>query len=198
MKAPFAKCDECSLKENIFVPSEIHKSRICLLGEAPGYYETKDGRPFTGVAGADLNRIIEELDAKREDFNYLNAVSCRPTYIDNGRIKNRTPTNEEIKYCNERLIVELEELSPIVIVAMGKIPYVALGGSTKVLMRDVAGTHFVWRNKFDVYVTYHPAAISHSGGINTTVGKLTRDKIKEQLAIALKAEPKDKQLKLFE
>ena len=98
MKAPFGKCDECPLKDAILVPSELHdKSKTLFLAEAPGYHEAQDGRPLVGMAGQDFNRIIESCGAKREDGNYINAVTCRPTKVVSGKTYNRTPTDVEIR-----------------------------------------------------------------------------------------------------
>jgi len=196
-KAPKALCDVCALKNAIFVPSEINGSTIVALAEAPGYNETKEGRPLVGVAGQDLNKIIESLGKKREDINYVNAVNCRPTKVVDGKTYNRTPTDEEIKCCNQRLIAELEKLSPNVIVCMGKTPYVALGGDEKVVMRDIVGSTFLWKGTFNIIVTYHPAAISHSGGIGTERGKKIRDEIEKAFKIAFATKLKPRQLTLW-
>lgn len=194
MKANKAKCDICPLLPNVFVPSEIHDSKIIVLVEAPGYTETLEGKPLMGVAGQDLNKIIEEAGQKREFASYINSVSCRPTEGTN----NRTPTTEEIDCCNERLIYEIEQINPIVIVAMGRIPYIALGGKihSGFLMSDVAGSSFMFRD-YKVIVTYHPAAISHSGGFNSSRGIIISKNIKNVLEEALKVKPVEKQLRLL-
>lgn len=196
-KAPKALCDACALKNAIFVPSEINGSTIVALAEAPGYNEAKEGRPLVGVAGQDLNKIIEFLGKGRKDINYVNAVTCRPTKVIDGKTYNRTPTDEEIKCCNQRLIAELEKLTPTIIVCMGKTPYVALGGDKKAIMREIVGSTFTWKSKFDIIVTYHPAAISHSGGVGTERGKKIRDEIEQAFKTAFVTKPKPKQLALW-
>ena len=41
------------------IPAEgDYNARICLIGEAPGEQEVKDGRPFTGSAGKALNDMM--------------------------------------------------------------------------------------------------------------------------------------------
>jgi len=204
MKAPLARCDICSLTKSKFVPSELHDSKVCLLGEAPGYNETlpqlnyPNGRPFAGVAGDELNKILNELGKNRDEVNILNAVSCRPFLVVDGKVRNRTPTIEEINCCNDRLIAELKLISPTVIVTMGRTAYLAMGGDAKALMRDVVGTHFIWKDMFEVYITYHPAAIIHGGGVNATVGRTVRDKIKEQIDLAFQVQQENRQLRMFE
>lgn len=179
-KATKAKCDECTLINNTFVASEVNDSRVLALAEAPGYNEVQSGKPLVGVAGQDMNMIIESIGAKREEFaTFINAVSCRPTKREDGKVKNRTPTEREIACCNERLAYEIDKYNPRIIIAMGKIPYVALGGKvfSGFRMADVVGTEFQYK-KYRVIITYHPAAISHSGGEATERGRFIRDTIK--------------------
>ena len=195
-KAPKGKCDECTLKQAVLVPSEINDTKILYLAEAPGFNETQEGRPLVGIAGRDLMDVIEECGGKREDASYINAVTCRPTKTENGKVYNRTPTDAEIAWCNERMIQEIDDLSPEVIVCMGKVPYLALGGN-KVPMKNIVCTTFDWRN-YDVIVSYHPAAIAHSGGKNSERGREIRNKIKEAVEYAMQHKHVDKQLRLVD
>lgn len=194
------KCNSnCPLIKAVLVPSELHdKSKVLFLAEAPGYHEAQDGRPLVGLAGQDFNQIVISCGGNRESGNYMNVVVCRPTKVENGKTYNRTPTDEEIWCCNDRLYAEIEALQPMIIVCMGKIPYIALGGNTKIAMRDVVGTKFVWKQKYDVIVTYHPAAILHSGGVGTERGKLIRDEIEKAVKEALSIKHRDKQLRLLD
>lgn len=197
-KAPKGRCDECSLIKAVLVPSELHeKSKVLFLAEAPGFHEAQEGRPLVGVAGQDLNEIIEKCEGKREDGNYINAVTCRPTKVEGGKTYNRTPTDAEIKFCNDRLLAEIEKLQPTIIICMGKVPYVALGGDGKSAMKDLVGSTFTWKGKYDVIVTYHPAAISHSGGKSTQRGREIRDEIQRAVKIAFATKPRPKQLGLW-
>jgi len=134
-----------------------------------------------------------------ESFVARNIVhhNCRPTKQRDGKTYNRTPTNKEIEWCNERMIAEIEKLHSQIIVCMGKIPYVALTGNKDAVMRNIVGSTFEWRGKFDVIVTYHPAAITHSGGSGTERGRMIRNEIKNTLRKAFGTKPKPKQLKLL-
>lgn len=197
IKANKAKCNVCPLIKSIFVPSEIHESKIILLAEAPGYIETVKGMPLVGVAGQDLNTIIGRVGHTRKFASYLNSVGCRPTQVKDGKLNNRTPTDEEIRCCNERLVYEIEQINPTVIVTLGKVPYVALGGKTYtgLLMADVVGTKWSFKN-YPVISTYHPAAISHVGGLTSNRGGAIAKHIQHALEMALK-EGVNKQLTLW-
>ena len=47
---------------------------IMLIGEAPGAEEVKEGRPFVGKAGKNLNEFLEILGLKRENLYISNVV----------------------------------------------------------------------------------------------------------------------------
>jgi uracil-DNA glycosylase family 4 len=117
--------------------------------------------------------------------------------MENGRTYNRTPNAKEIECCNKRLLAELDIIAPNFIIALGKSSYVALGGTVAIAMRDIVGSHFVFHNKFEVFITYHPAAISYNGGINTDAGKQIRESIKNTLETVLKTNPRDRQLRMI-
>ncbi len=196
-KALNAMCDVCTLKTNVFVPSEIHQSGICILAEAPGLNEAQEGRPLVGSAGQELFKIIENLGHKREDVNLLNSISCRPTKIENGKTSNRTPTGDEIAWCNERLLTEIERLSPTIIVSMGKVPFIALGGNKDLPMNQVVGTTMMWKNKFNVLITYHPAAIGYAGGGATERGREIKKSIETVIKSAFEMKQEPTQLTLL-
>ena len=44
---------------------------IMLIGEAPGAEEVKEGKPFVGKAGKNLNEFLEILGLKREKSLYF-------------------------------------------------------------------------------------------------------------------------------
>jgi len=189
-KAKYAECYNCSLISSKFVPSEINTSDILILVEAPGAVETKEGRPLVGDAGKELDKIIEECGMGREDISYINCVSCRPTSLG----KNRTPTEREVACCNKRMEHEISQLNPKIIIAMGKTPYMALGGKvfSGFKMGDTVGKEFNY-GKYKVIVTYHPAAMLHSG-TTTERGKTIRGEIEKAIKKASETKTFDRQL----
>lgn len=52
------------------------EAKIYFLGEAPGFWENKLGRPFVGAAGKLLDRLCKNIDLTREDVYISNIVSC--------------------------------------------------------------------------------------------------------------------------
>jgi len=64
-------CDKCSLHKNRknAVPGEGNwKNGIMLIGEAPGFNEDEQGRPFVGRAGKLLEGFLNSIGKKREMF----------------------------------------------------------------------------------------------------------------------------------
>ena len=83
----------CSLKKNAknMVFSDGNpKSKIMLIGEAPGANEDEEGLPFVGRAGALLDKMLAAIDLDRKKVYISNIINYRPP-------DNRRPTDEEIK-----------------------------------------------------------------------------------------------------
>ncbi|TFG08596.1 uracil-DNA glycosylase, partial [Candidatus Heimdallarchaeota archaeon] len=153
------KCEACHLKDSRtkIVPGIYGPTNgLCIIGEAPGYYEDQQGIPFVGRSGQLLDKMLEEIGLKRgEDVSILNIVKCRPTTDEE---KNRTPTESELRFCGERwLYKQLKLLSPRLIVTIGSIPL-------KFFIPSASVTKYV-KNAYDtelgikIYVSYHPAYI---------------------------------------
>ena len=85
-------------------------AEIMLIGEAPGGEEEKQGHPFVGSAGKNLNGFLEILELKREDIFLSNVVKIRPFKINEktGRKVNRPPDKSEIDLFKPFLIEEIK------------------------------------------------------------------------------------------
>ncbi len=121
---------------------------LCFIGEAPGFNEDKQGRPFVGEAGQLLDRIIKACGFKREEVYIANILKCRPP-------GNRTPLVTEADNCREYLDQQLELIRPRYICAMGACAAQNLLGTTQSIgkMRK----RFFDYNGIPVICTYHPA-----------------------------------------
>ncbi len=175
-------------------------AEIMFIGEAPGYYEDQQGRPFVGAAGQFLEQLLASINLKRTDVFIANVVKCRPP-------GNRDPLPEEISSCSHWLDEQQEILSPKVIVTLGRY---SLG-------RYMSGTpigkiHGQGRRVGDVWVVpmYHPAAALHQGSLRATIENDFR-RIPQYLEVARRelaaaqpepvaagpAQPEITQMKLF-
>lgn len=122
VKAHLAKCEECPLKDEPFVPGSGDGSGVIIVGEGPGEQEVQFGKPFVGPSGQLLDRVISAVGGEPTATWRTNVVLCRPP-------ANREPTQVEISCCKDRLLAEIGSIPGAVIVAAGKTARDTLLGS---------------------------------------------------------------------
>ena len=148
-------CTLCPLSEKRTnaVPGEGSPTAdIMFIGEAPGFYEDRDGRPFIGPAGKFLDQLLASIGLNRSDVYITNMVKCRPP-------NNRDPLPAEIRACRPYLDTQLETIAPKVIVTLGRYSFSKFfPGETLSRSR---GKPRRWNNLV-VYPIYHPAAALHN------------------------------------
>ncbi|MEM8529661.1 MAG: uracil-DNA glycosylase [Chloroflexota bacterium] len=88
-------------------------AKIMFIGEAPGFHEDRQGRPFVGAAGQFLDELLSLAELKRSDVFITNIVKYRPP-------NNRDPTPEEIAACKPYLDQQIAVIDPKVIVTLGR------------------------------------------------------------------------------
>lgn len=157
-------CGECTIKLD-FVPSEgSNDPDYLFLGEAPGYNEAQEHRPFVGIAGRLLRKLINESGV--ENFRITNSVACRPTDIEKN---NRTPDEQEVRRCfNEFAANDILRTKPKIIIAVGGVAFSALFPDLKLSVGEArTKTDLRWNN-IPVRVIYHSSFISRTGGENST------------------------------
>jgi uracil-DNA glycosylase len=109
-------CQKCVLSEGRTqaVPGEgPEDAQIMFIGEAPGFHEDRQGRPFVGAAGKYLEELLATIDLTREDVYIANVIKCRPP-------GNRDPEPEEIEACRPYLDRQIELIRPRIIVTLGR------------------------------------------------------------------------------
>ena len=130
-----------------------------LIGEAPGFNEDKQGRPFVGAAGHFLEELLALANLRRENVFITNTVKCRP-------LNNRDPLPGEISACRKYLDRQIEVISPKVIVTLGRhsltsfLPKETIG-KARGRPRSVNG--------ITLFPMYHPAAALHQGGLRKVI-----------------------------
>jgi uracil-DNA glycosylase len=93
------------------------KSRILVVGQAPGSTEVMTRLPFSGLAGKRLMTWFESAGLSREEV-YLSAVSkCFPGKAKGGG--DLVPSRAMIRNCRPHLLREFTLLRPKVVVPVG-------------------------------------------------------------------------------
>jgi uracil-DNA glycosylase family 4 len=90
------------------------RSKIMLIGEAPGAEEDITGRPFVGRDGRLLDRSLNLAGIKRSDVFITSVIKCRPP-------ANRKPKSTEIESCHPYLQYQIDLIHPKVIGLMGNV-----------------------------------------------------------------------------
>lgn len=131
-------------------------AEIMFIGEAPGYYEVVQRRPFVGRSGQLLRKTLDEVGLPPERVFISNIVKARPP-------DNRDPTPNEISAFKPFLNQEIAIISPKVFVTLGRysmqkfLPNVRISGVHGRLHR----VEWSGRTIF-VLPMYHPAAALRS------------------------------------
>ena len=155
-------------KRLVFGEGNSNKPLIMMIGEAPGGDEEKQGRPFVGKAGKNLNEFLDIVGLKREDIYISNVVKLRPVNISpkTGKFVNRPPKKDEIAFFLPYLMEEIAAVSPALTVTLGNVPLKAVSGEN-IVIGDYHGkvTDFGGRKVFPLY---HPAAIIYNRSLKDT------------------------------
>ena len=145
----------CTLKnnaKNMVFSDGNPKSKIMLIGEAPGANEDEEGLPFVGRAGALLDKMLASIDLNRKKVYISNIINYRPP-------DNRRPTEEEIKKYLPFITKHIEIINPKILVLLGSTAMNALIGNEVVIskMRGKWIEKKFGNCKTSVIITFHPA-----------------------------------------
>ena len=146
------------------VPGRPVRSRVVLVGQAPGDKEPVLGRPFAWTAGKTLfkwfNAALGWTEDETRDRVYFAAVCrCFPGKKESGG--DRVPDENEIANCLRWLETEVKLLRPELVIAVGKL---AMNQFLEpALLTERIGHVFPveWRgHRFDVLPLPHPSGAS--------------------------------------
>jgi len=144
-------CKGCRLhqqRKNVVFGHGNPEAQLVFVGEAPGEEEDLQGRPFVGLAGSLLTKIIESIGLSREEVYIANVVKCRPPH-------NRNPRPDEIEACEPYLRQQLEIIRPKIICALGTFAAQTLL-KTNLPISKLRGK-FHRYNEIRLMPTFHPA-----------------------------------------
>lgn len=157
-----AQCTACALSRtrNRTVPGDgAPTADILFIGEAPGYNEDQQGKPFVGPAGQFLNELLHSIDLERSSVFIANVVKCRPP-------NNRDPQPDEIAACDHFLRRQIEAIQPKVVVTLGRF---SMG--TFFPGESISKIHGQARRRGGIVIVpmYHPAAALHQPTLRRTI-----------------------------
>jgi DNA polymerase len=185
-------CQQCGLAKyrTKVVPGEgAEDADILFIGEAPGWHEDQQGRPFVGPAGQYLDKLLASISLKREQVYITNVIKCRPP-------GNRDPLPTEIQACHQWLERQIKIISPKLIATLGRYS-MAMFFSGKSISR-IHGTAQK-RDNIIYYAMYHPAAALHQQSLRQAI---EADMLKIPLLLAesenvTEVKPQPQQLNMF-
>ena len=155
LKKTISNIKNCELKKNatnIVFSDGNPKSKIMLIGEAPGSNEDLEGLPFVGRAGALLDKMLASINLDRKNVYISNIINYRPP-------ENRSPTDEETDRYLPFVKKHIEIINPKILILLGSTAMNALIGNDVVISK-VRG-QWVEKEfglcKTSVIVTFHPA-----------------------------------------
>jgi len=157
-----AACQDCELAKyrTKVVPGEgAEDAALLFIGEAPGWHEDQQGRPFVGPAGQFLDQLLASIGLKRAEVYIANVIKCRPP-------QNRDPLPLEIQTCHKWLDRQIELIQPQMIITLGRyslaryFPNESIG-KIHGKPRKLEGVIY--------YPMYHPAAALHQGSLRRTI-----------------------------
>lgn len=168
LEAAVRAFDGCPLKatasSTVFADGNP-QARVMLVGEAPGEDEDRQGKPFVGVSGQLLDRMLRWIGLDRAADDPARAV-----YISNilpwRPPGNRSPTTAEIAACQPFIERHIQLVNPDVLVLLG-------GTAAKTLLARPEGITRLRGRWFDytppggartiaALPTYHPAYLLRS------------------------------------
>ena len=155
LKRSISNIKNCELKKNatnIVFADGNPKSKIMILGEAPGSNEDQEGLPFVGRAGALLDKMLSSINLDRKNVYISNIINYRPP-------ENRRPTNEEMNRYLPFIKKHIEIIAPKILILLGSTAMNALIDNDVVISK-VRGQWIEKKFgecKTSVIVTFHPA-----------------------------------------
>jgi DNA polymerase len=153
-KLPIAK------KASDIVPPEGDlEAELMFIGEAPGYHEHVQRRPFVGNSGKLLTRSLQDLGIKRSEVWISNVIKARPP-------QNRDPSQEEIEAYKPYVDKEIRIVNPKIIISLGRFSMAKFIKNAYISKIHGQARWVNWEDKrLLIFPMYHPAAALRNGQV---------------------------------
>ena len=174
----FQGCQLYKSATNMVFSDGNPKSKIMLIGEAPGHDEDLQAKPFVGRSGKLLDKMLEAIDLNRKKVYIANIIPWRPP-------ANRRPTEDEINSCLPFILKHIEIIKPSALMLLGST-------ATFAILRNKEGISKIRGKWVDLKInqmtiptmpTFHPAFLLRQPGQKKHVWtdlQSLRDKIKQK------------------
>ncbi|WP_420563301.1 uracil-DNA glycosylase [Thalassobaculum sp.] len=162
----------CGLKvtaTNTVFADGVAGADVMVIGEAPGADEDRQGKPFVGVSGQLLDRMLASIGLSRAESVYItNILPWRPP-------GNRQPTPAEIATCIPFVERHIELAAPKLLMFAGGTSAKSLMGRKEGITR-LRGTWMDWPlpnsgGTIPALATYHPAYLLRTPGQKASAWK---------------------------
>ncbi len=187
-------CDLSKSRTNAVPGEGPENAEIMFIGEAPGFHEDRQGRPFVGAAGKFLEELLELIGMKRDDVYITNVVKCRPP-------QNRDPMPEEMEACRPYLEKQIELIKPRVVITISRFAMARWFPDKKI--SEIHGKPKKFGNLV-VLPMYHPAAALHQHSLRRVleedfkrVPEILKEMANLKEEVEEKKEPPPKQMNMF-
>jgi uracil-DNA glycosylase len=162
-QAALRACRRCPDMHKPVVVGPPARSKILLVGQAPGDKEPALGRPFAWTAGKQLFKWFATLNVTEAQFReavYM-AATCRCFPGKNPRGGDRVPSEQEVHNCRPWLERELELLRPDLILPIGRLA-IEQFLPPRPLVEQIGRTFEITRGarRIDVLPLPHPSGAS--------------------------------------
>jgi DNA polymerase len=124
------KCGLCHSRTQVVFGEGPLNAELFVVGEAPGFNEDKEGKPFRGASGMLLERLLSSVGLERERVYMTTVNKCRPPGS-----PPRSPKPSEVSSCRPYLVAQLAAVDPRVVVAMGDLVSRVLTGRKEAVAR---------------------------------------------------------------
>jgi len=160
LSASLHNCQRCKLaklgRSQVVFGTGNPQADIMFVGEAPGFYEDKQGEPFVGAAGKLLNELLQSAGLSRSQVYIANVIKCRPP-------ENRDPEMDEVDTCKPFLLQQIDLIRPKLVCTLGRWAAETILGRKLSIMK-VRGNPYR-QDRFVVFPLLHPAAALHQGNL---------------------------------
>lgn len=159
-----SNCTRCGLRNEKAGFIQSRRSALMIVSDHPNMTEILYKTIFSGMAGDMFRRLLQQVNLDIDKIHITYAAACRLP-------GERPITTSELDCCRPRLVQEIKDYKPQIIVPMGNVALQQLL-QKKEPITAVHG-NIIWSPEFNCFIipSFHPAAIVKSPKMFTDFAK---------------------------